>query len=122
MKTKIYIAGPMTGLPEFNYPAFHEAEEWLRKFEYEPLNPARLESHIDLKVNLSGDELWAWYMRRAIEMLIQAEEICLLSGWNASKGARLEQRIAAALGMKQLVFRDNKLRELNLWPGTQAEV
>jgi hypothetical protein len=119
VKTKIYIAGPMTGLPEFNFPAFFKAEEFLKEQNYEPLNPANLKSY---EGDLTGDELWAWYMRGAIELLIQAEEICLLSGWNASKGARLEQRIAAALGMKQWVLRDDKLRELNLWPGTQAEM
>ena len=38
---RIYIAGPMTGLPDSNYPAFHAAEARLQALGHEPHNPAR---------------------------------------------------------------------------------
>jgi len=41
--TTIYIAGPMSGLPEFNYPAFFAAAEQLTAAGYDVLNPARPE-------------------------------------------------------------------------------
>ena len=40
--TKIYIAGPMTGLPEFNRPNFHLMATRLEKEGYSVLNPAVL--------------------------------------------------------------------------------
>ena len=38
--TRVYIAGPMTGLPDFNYPAFNAAAAKLRALGLEVLNPA----------------------------------------------------------------------------------
>ena len=35
---KVYVAGPMTGLPEFNYPAFFAAEEYLRSHGAKVMN------------------------------------------------------------------------------------
>jgi len=53
---KIYIAGPMSGLPEFNYPAFHAADAELRALGHETLNPA----------NNPECDSWEGYMRAAI--------------------------------------------------------
>jgi hypothetical protein len=39
--TRAYIAGPMTGLPEFNFPAFHAAAASLRARGFEVENPAQ---------------------------------------------------------------------------------
>ena len=36
MKRRIYLAGPMTGLPDLNYAAFHEAAQLLRAEGYDP--------------------------------------------------------------------------------------
>ena len=47
MGDKVYIAGPMSGYEEFNFPAFNKAEELLRKsYGYEHVvNPAKLHPH-----------------------------------------------------------------------------
>ena len=58
----IYIAGPMTGLPECNYPAFHEAARRLRLLGYEVLNPA------ENPVPACGT--WQGYMRLALAQLV----------------------------------------------------
>ena len=39
---KLYIAGPMTCLPEYNFPAFHSTAAHLRGMGHEVLNPAEL--------------------------------------------------------------------------------
>ena len=90
---RLYVAGPMTGLPDFNYPAFNAAAEDLRSKGYDVLNPADLES-----TNLTGKpQEWRWYMRHAIGMVVQADGLAMLPGWENSTGARLEHTIAMAL-------------------------
>jgi hypothetical protein len=87
---RLYIAGPMSGLPEYNYPAFHAAEADLRAAGHYVLNPAR---------NPECDS-WEGYMRAAIRQVIQADAVAFLPGSHNSRGARLELTIAAALGME----------------------
>ena len=86
---KIYIAGPMTGLPGYNYPSFHAAEAALRALGHDVLNPA----------NNPECDSWEGYMRAAIAQVIQAEAIAFLPGAHDSRGARLELAIGSSLGM-----------------------
>lgn len=91
----IYIAGPMTGLPEFNYPAFNRAASQLRALGHTVLNPVDVE-----KLNpVETPQAWDWYMRHAIRMVVAADAIALLPGWEASRGAQLEHTIGTALGL-----------------------
>ena len=93
----VYIAGPMSGLPDFNYPAFNAAEETLRAAGHHPINPAR---HGD--DHRAPDWDWTDYMRRTIRDVTQADAIHLLPGWEKSRGAQLEATIAKALGLPRI--------------------
>lgn len=94
MAKRIYIAGPMTGLPDHNYPAFHAAASRMRDLGYEVENPAE---------NLPPPcGSWEGYMRLAIGQLITCDSIFMLKGWKLSRGAPLEHRIAYDLGMEIL--------------------
>lgn len=100
---KVYIAGPMSGLPEFNYPAFNTAEGQLLVAGFTPLNPARSEAH-----NTTGKpQSWDWYMRHALRMVTDADGIALLPGWENSRGATLENHVGSALGLD--------IRPINEW-------
>lgn len=88
----IYIAGPMTGLPEFNYPAFHAKAAELRAQGYEVRNPAENDGE-------STDKPWAFYMRLALRSLLECDEIHLLPGWSTSRGANIERFVAWSIGM-----------------------
>jgi len=88
---RVYIAGPMTGLPDFNYPAFNAEAERLRALGFEVDNPA------ESKAPACGT--WEGYMRLAIAKLVACDIIALLPEWNESKGACIEKRIAEDLGM-----------------------
>src|SRR4051812_15473028 len=91
---KLYVAGPMTGCADFNYPAFRAAGELLKIEGYEVLNP------VDNDPGQTFDQTWQWYMKAAIRQVIEAEGIALLPGWEDSRGARLECSIAEALGLE----------------------
>lgn len=89
---RIYIAGPMTGLPEFNYPAFFAAEKRLRAGGFDALNPARAEGR-------EGCKSWLDYMRAGIRDVADCDGIALLPGWQASRGAALEAHVARSLDL-----------------------
>lgn len=87
--SRVYIAGPMTGLPDYNYPAFNAMAAQLRASGFEVENPAE------------GPDLptWSDYMRRAIGQLIRCDSVVMLPGWTRSKGACTEWFIATVLGL-----------------------
>lgn len=85
----LYVAGPMTGIPEFNYPAFNAAADQLRDAGYAVLNPVDSEQHNPD----STPQPWDWYMRHALRMVTEADGIALLPGWQRSRGARLERLV-----------------------------
>lgn len=110
----LYIAGPMSGRPEFNYPAFLAAEHDLKSHGYDVLNPARVDEQYP-KPCADWPEApphslcphcevrdWQWYMRKTIPMVCEADGLALLVGWEQSTGARLEHSVASALGMRSL--------------------
>ena len=89
---KIYLSGPMTGIPEFNYPAFHATAAKLRAAGYEVVNPA--------EVNPDSSLSWQQCLREDIKHLCDCEALALMPGWQNSQGAHLEMHIAHRLGIK----------------------
>lgn len=92
----LYIAGPMTGLPEFNYPAFNATSVDLAAAGYDVLNPVDIEKG---NPTPGSPQAWEWYMHRAHAMVVQADGIALLPGWHGSRGARREVQIALAMDL-----------------------
>ena len=92
---RIYIAGPMTGVPEHNFPAFHAAAERLRQAGWEVVNPAE---------NFGGqtDLPRETYLRADVALLVTCNAIAMLPGWENSQGAKLEYLLARELGMPVL--------------------
>lgn len=87
----LYVAGPMTGLPELNFPAFHAAAAELRAAGFQVVNPA--------EINSDPAALWSDCMRADIAELVKCDAVVVLEGHEASRGATLEKHIATALGM-----------------------
>lgn len=89
---RLYVAGPMTGLPDFNYPAFFQAAEHLRAAGYAVECPA--------ENDLPPGREWHQYLRHAIKRMLDCDAVATLPAVEASKGARLEIYIAQKLGMQ----------------------
>lgn len=89
---RIYVAGPMTGLPELNFPAFHAASARLRAAGHVVVNPA--------EINADPAAGWEQCMRADIAQLVTCDALAHLAGWEQSRGASLEHYIAERLGMR----------------------
>jgi hypothetical protein len=109
MTKHVYLAGPMRGIPQFNFPAFTKAAELLREEGYHVTSPHEMDIadygpdafqdpeglevdsiHFNLRTVLGDDLLFIceW-----------AEMVCVLPGWETSKGVRAEIATAEALGI-----------------------
>ena len=92
--TRVYVSGPMTGLPDLNFPAFNAAAASLRAMGFDVANPA--------EINADPHAEWQQCMRADIKALCDCDVIALMPGWENSKGAHLEVHIAHRLGLKVL--------------------
>lgn len=94
---RIYVAGPMTGLPDFNYPAFHAAAARLRAEGHHVENPA--------ENTAPACGTWLAYMRLALAQVATCDAVFMLPGWRESKGARIEHGLALDLGLEVRDFK-----------------
>jgi hypothetical protein len=100
---KIYLAGPMRGIPEFNFPAFAAASAKLRAAGHEVFNPAEKGAESELIETPDLSEQLAF--RRKVFGLdtawicAHADAIYLLPGWQRSSGAQAERALGITLGL-----------------------
>lgn len=88
---RIYLAGPMTGLPEYNYPAFHAEAARLRGLGFDVENPAENQA--------PACGTWEGYMRNSVRQMLTCDAVAFLPGWAESRGALLERYIAQQVGL-----------------------
>lgn len=112
---RIYLAGPMRGIPEFNFPAFFAAADRLKKAGHLVFNPAEHDVNSDFRPQgASGNEdlgEMGFDLRRAFAadtgfITSTADAVALLPGWETSSGARAELAVAAAVGLRAGVLED----------------
>ena len=113
-KPRIYIAGPMTGIPDYNRPAFYSTAEAFEEGGWETFNPAENDVRLfgsheacneaiekdreqALRVMLGSDLEW---------ICAEADAIAMLPGWEKSYGARAEHATAVALGLQIIYIAD----------------
>ena len=88
---RLYLSGPMSGLPDSNVPTFNAEAERLRARGYEVVNPA--------ENGLPADSAWATHMRADIAAMMTCDELVYLPGSFNSRGAWIEMELAMNLGM-----------------------
>lgn len=109
----VYLAGPMTSIPAFNFPAFDEAEMRWAELGWSVISPAQLTREFwrqrfgaefdpfntDPAIAAGGD-IYKEFLREDLKAIAQCDAIALLPGWQKSKGANFELSIARALGLQ----------------------
>lgn len=102
---KLYLAGPMRGIQDHNFPAFDAAADKLRAMGHEVCNPADLSRDSGVEYSSDGTcSIEAFRELLTIDMawLADADGIALMPGWQKSQGARFELLFATMVGMKVL--------------------
>lgn len=89
---RVYVAGPMTAIPEYNYPAFYQAKEILETIGLDVQIPPELCPQQD-------GFTYTDYFKADIEGMLTCEILVLLPGWTQSPGARAEMILGATMGM-----------------------
>jgi hypothetical protein len=104
----IYIAGPMRGMPRYNFDAFFGVATELERRGHQVINPAQddidlgfdpdepLEDQMEILGGLTG------IIRRDLDGVLVSDAIYMLDGWGDSVGATAERCVAYWAGKKIL--------------------
>lgn len=119
---RLYISGPMSGIPEFNAPMFDRVAQHYIDQGYEVINPVTLDEMWGMPDEASdlepggvpSPEAHRAFMRRDLPMVAGCDGIVMLPGWWGSKGANAELFVALASGLE--------VRRVALFAGHVVEV
>lgn len=109
---KLYTAGPMTYIPQYNFPAFDAMAASLRSAGYDVVSPAELDDPADRAAALASPngapqtahqfgKTWGDFLARDVKLLADGglDGVVVLPGWATSRGARLETFVASLCGL-----------------------
>lgn len=118
---RLYVAGPMTGIPQFNFPAFDAMAATLRAAGHDVVSPAELDDPVDRAAALASPDgsalsygntradghgvkkTWGQFLARDVLLIADGDErgvidgIVVLHKWATSRGARLETFVGRML-------------------------
>lgn len=97
----IYIAGPMRGIPHYNWPAFAAAAAHIRALGHEAVSPAEMDEAggfvtvrraggVVVEVTLTDKFNVDDALTRDLDALDDCDDLVLLPGWKQSEGAKAE--------------------------------
>jgi hypothetical protein len=106
----IYVAGPMRGYENYNYPAFDRCARVLREQGWTVINPAELDREAGKPMadpmafspdtNYEDHEFMRTALLRDVVAICKdCTAIYMMSNWERSKGANAELALAKALGL-----------------------
>ncbi len=87
--TTIYVAGPMSGYPDNNYPEFNRVAKALREIGYTVVNPAEF----------GNGRHYVDFLREDLRLMLDCHAVATLENWWESTGARNEVNVAGLLKM-----------------------
>jgi hypothetical protein len=109
--TSVYLAGPMSGYDEYNFPAFEAAALDLRERGFEVYSPAEMDEAEGIvppkgKTKIDYSPQWYHFLQRDIHLITsgKVQGGVFLPGWHGSRGARLEYDVMERLGLATLSY------------------
>ena len=109
-----YLAGPMTNIPQFNFPLFFRAAKKLRYIGYAIVSPAELDDEEDKGAAMASPDgamgsgtgqsstvkkTWGDFLSRDVKLIADSVGgIIFLPNWQQSRGARLEAFVGILCG------------------------
>lgn len=96
MFKRVYIAGPMRGYPDLNWPAFDKAKADLQALGYQVVSPADLDRAYNCQCDDSDQRP---IVRRDIDALTTCDMVAVLPGFRDSIGTMAELAVARWLGL-----------------------
>lgn len=102
MSRRIYIAGPMTGVPGWNYEAFESAAEKLTADGWDVYDPVQIGEMHGLKYDADEQdpEILPYVIKAELGFVARSDAIYLLKGWEKSIGTRRELLVALGCGLE----------------------
>lgn len=96
MKKRLYLCGPITGLPNHNRDAFNDAASALRSAGFDVFNP--------VENGVPVDAPWEQHMRADIAQMMACDGLAVLPGSDFSRGAKIEIELAIQLRIPVMVY------------------
>lgn len=97
-----YLGGPMTGLPEYNFPAFESAAKELREMGYEVVSAHEVDYDEDEATR--GSKPYIDYVKGDLVAMLDCDAAIFLPGYRKSRGCKIEINVARMLGMQIYTF------------------
>lgn len=107
-----YLAGPMSGYEEYNYPAFEKAAVELRESGVKILSPHEIpwpRGH----EKMQPSALWGIMMEETAKLILECNGIILLKGWPSSRGAGIELRLFLDKDQPVFYYDNYRLIDMN---------
>lgn len=107
MKKKIYISGAIAHHDEAERrAAFAAAAAFCEDRGFESVNP--------FDNGLPQSAHWREHMKADLKMLLECDAICMMDGWEESKGCKLELDVASSCGLPVFYQSDVRTLRINL--------
>lgn len=97
---RLYVAGPMRGKPDYNFPAFDAAAARLRAQGYEVVNPAEMSREVGVEKVVTDPAVFNRLIAEELREVRACDAIYLLQGWETSLGTRDELEVALSHGLE----------------------
>ena len=105
---KVYVSGPMTGIPDLNFPLFRRVTDALRAMGHEVVSP--------VETNDDPNAQWLDCIAADVLSMRGCRAICFLPGYERSKGARIEAIVAEQGNMATWLAEEVVPHVFEAWP------